>query len=90
MVALVNYTTDDGTTVVFETAEADMVSLHTGMHLTEKEGDRLSDRLVGVAKAAQQITVAMKNAPEPDELSRRTRHKGSRRTERMVLCQKPG
>jgi hypothetical protein len=70
MADLVSYTMEDGTNVLFETAEADLVSLHRGTaHLTEKDGGPLAERLAGIAKAAQRIAATMKNALEPDELS---------------------
>jgi Trypsin-co-occurring domain 1 len=70
MADLVYYTMDDGTKVLFETAEADLVSLHAGTgHMTEKDGGPLAERLSGIAKATQRIAAAMKNALEPDELS---------------------
>jgi hypothetical protein len=64
----VEYTLDDGTAVLFEAAEADLVSLHGGGGTVE-QGGGLSDRLAGIARTAGQVGAAMRAQLEPDELS---------------------
>jgi len=49
MADLVEYQLDDGSTVLFESAEASLVSLHGG-DPDVKDGGRLSDRLSAMAK----------------------------------------
>jgi len=68
MADFVRYTLDDGTDVLFETAEADLVSLH-GASGTSRDGGRLSERLHGIATTAAQVADAMRDKLEPDELS---------------------
>ena len=49
MADLVEYRLDDGSTVLFESAQASLVSLHGG-DPDVKDGGRLSDRLSAIAK----------------------------------------
>jgi Trypsin-co-occurring domain 1 len=63
----VRYRLDDGSEVVFETAESDLVSLRGGAAV--QDGGRLSERLSGVAKAAEQIAGELRSRMTPDELS---------------------
>jgi hypothetical protein len=65
---LVEYTLDDGSTVLFESAEADLVSLHGG-DPDVVEGGRLSDRLSSIAKTAGQVASALREQVAPQELS---------------------
>jgi len=64
----VEYSLDDGTMVVFESAEADLVSLH-GAGADTVPGGPLAGRLAGVAKAAGQIARSIRDDLSPDELS---------------------
>jgi hypothetical protein len=64
---LVEYTLDDGSTVLFESAEANLVSLHGG-DPEVKEGGPLADRLSSIAKTAGQVAAAMREKVGPDEL----------------------
>ncbi len=68
MADFVEYTLDDDTTVLFESAEADLVSLHGGGADTV-QGGPLSRQLSRVAKAAGQIAKAVRSDMAPDELS---------------------
>jgi len=65
---LVEYELDDGSTVLFESAEASLVSLRGG-DPDVKEGGRLADRLSGIAKTAGQVAAAMRESVGPDELA---------------------
>lgn len=68
MADFVEYTLDDGSTVLFESAEADLVSLRGGGDETV-QGGPLSGQLSRVAKAAGQISRAIRSDLTPDELS---------------------
>jgi hypothetical protein len=67
MADLVEYTLDDGSTVLFESAEANLVALHGG-EPEVKEGGRLAERLSSIAKTAGQVAAAMREHVGPDEL----------------------
>jgi len=68
MADLVEYELDDGSMVLFESAEASLVSLHGG-DPDIKEGGRLADRLSSIAKTAGQVAAAMRESVGPDELA---------------------
>ena len=68
MADLVEYELDDGSTVLFESAEANLVSLHGG-DPDVKEGGPLADRLSSIAKTAGQVAAAMREKVGPDELA---------------------
>ena len=68
MADFVRYTLDDGSEVLFETAEAELVSLHGAGH-TEQDGGRLAGKLHGIAATAAQVADSMREKLEPDELS---------------------
>ncbi len=68
MADLVEYQLDDGSTVLFESAEASLVSLHGG-EPDVKDGGRLADRLSAIAKTAGQVAAAMRQNVGPDELA---------------------
>jgi hypothetical protein len=68
MADFVRYTLDDGSEVLFEAAEADLVSLH-GAGDTEKDGGRLADKLHGIARTASQVAESMRADLSPDELT---------------------
>src|SRR5690348_6958501 len=57
---LVEYTLDDGSTVLFESAEANLVALHGG-DPDVKDGGRLAERLSAIAKTAGQVAAAMRD-----------------------------
>ena len=65
---LVEYQLDDGSTVLFESAEANLVSLHGG-DPDIKQGGRLADRLSSIAKTAGQVAAAMRENVGADELA---------------------
>lgn len=67
MADFVEYTLEDGTTVLFEAAEADLVGLR-GAGDTVEQGGRLGERLAGIARTAQQVAAEMRARLEPDEL----------------------
>ncbi|MFI6071310.1 CU044_2847 family protein [Actinoplanes sp. NPDC051343] len=69
MADLVQYELDDGTSVLFEAAEADLVSLRGAGSFRTEDGGALSDRLAGVARTAGQVAESMRAAMSPDELS---------------------
>jgi Trypsin-co-occurring domain 1 len=64
----VRYTLDDGTEVVFESAESELVRLHGG-EPDVREGGRLSERLRGVAEAAEQVAGELRSRLGPEEIS---------------------
>jgi hypothetical protein len=64
----VRYTLDDGTEVVFESAESELVRLHGG-EPEVREGGRLSERLRGVGQAAEQVAGELRARLAPDEVS---------------------
>ena len=64
----VKYTLDDGTEVFFESAESDLVQLHGG-EPDVRDGGRLSERLRGVAEAAEQVAGELRKRLVPDEVS---------------------
>jgi hypothetical protein len=65
---LVEYTLDDGSTVLFESAEANLVALHGG-DPEVKDGGRLTERLSSIAKTAGEVAAAMRDHIGPDELA---------------------
>lgn len=64
----VRFTLDDGSTVVFESAESDLVAQHGGSP-DVRDGGRLTERLQGVAEAAEQISESLRSRLVPDEVS---------------------
>ena len=68
MAEFVCYTLDDGSEVLFETAESELVGLQ-GMTGTPKQGGPLADRLHGIATAAAQVADSLREKLEPHELS---------------------
>jgi Trypsin-co-occurring domain 1 len=68
MADLVEYELDDGSTVLFESADSNLVSLYGG-DPDVKEGGRLTDRLSSIAKTAGQVAAAMRERVGPDELA---------------------
>jgi hypothetical protein len=64
----VRFTLDDGSEVVFESAESDLVRLHGGQPEV-REGGRLTERLRGVAEAAEQVAGELRSRLAPNEVS---------------------
>jgi hypothetical protein len=68
MAEFVRFTLDDGSEVVFESAERDLVRPHGGQPEV-REGGRLTQRLRGVAGAAEQIAGELRSRLQPEEIS---------------------
>jgi Trypsin-co-occurring domain 1 len=67
MAEFVRFTLDDGSEVVFESAESDLVTLHGGQ-ADVVDGGRLQTRLESVAAAAEQVAASMRARLEPDQV----------------------
>ena len=63
----VRFTLDDGSVVVFESAERDLVTAHGGQPEVF-DGGRLNARLKGVAEAAEQVAGSLRSRLVPDEV----------------------
>ena len=62
MADFVRFTLDDGSEVLFESAESDLVALHGGGQPEVREGGKLTERLQGVAEPRSGSRVpAMRN-----------------------------
>jgi hypothetical protein len=68
MAEFVRFTLDDGSVVLFESAESDLVALHGGPP-DVSDGGRLTERLQGVAEAAEQVAGSLRSRLVPDEVS---------------------
>ncbi len=68
MAEFVRFTLDDGSEVIFESAESDLVAPRGGPP-DVCEGGRLTDRLQGVAEAAEQVAGSLRSRLAPDEVS---------------------
>ena len=68
MAEFVRFTLDDGSKVLFESAESDLVAQHGGQP-DMREGGRLTERLQGVAEAAEQVAGSLRSRLAPDEVS---------------------
>jgi hypothetical protein len=64
----VRFTLDDGSEVMFESAESDLVALRGGPP-DVREGGRLTERLQGVAEAAELVAGSLRSRLVPDEVS---------------------
>jgi hypothetical protein len=64
----VQFTLDDGSLVMFESAESSLVALHGGEPVV-REGGKLTARLQGVAEAAEQVAGSLRSRLAPDEVS---------------------
>jgi Trypsin-co-occurring domain 1 len=64
----VRFTLDDGSVVVFESAESDLVALHGGAPEV-RDGGKLTQRLQGVAEAAEQVSGSLRSRLVPDEVA---------------------
>ena len=68
MAEFVRFRLDDGSEVLFESAESDLVALHGGAP-EESDGGKLTARLQGVAEAAEEIAGSLQARLVPDEVS---------------------
>jgi hypothetical protein len=68
MAEFVRFTLDDGSEVIFESAESNLVALHGGQP-DVADGGRLTNRLQGVAEAAEQIAGSLRSRLVPDDVS---------------------
>jgi hypothetical protein len=68
MAEFLRFTLDDGSEVLFESAESDLVGPRGGQDLV-REGGRLTERLHGVAEAAEEIAGSLRSRLAPDEVS---------------------
>ena len=64
----VRYTLEDGSQVVFESAESDLVQLHGG-EPDVVDGGRLQTRLEAVAAAAEQVAASLRSRLRPEEIA---------------------
>ena len=64
----VRFTLDDGSEVLFESAESDLVALHGGAP-DVLDGGKLTARLQGVAEAAEEVAGSLRARLVPDEVS---------------------
>ena len=68
MSEFVRFTLDDGSEVLFESAESDLVALHGGAPEV-RDGGKLTARLQGVAEAAEEVAGSLRARLAPDEVS---------------------
>jgi hypothetical protein len=68
MAEFVRFTLDDGSVVMFESAESSLVAQHGG-EPEVRDGGKLTARLQGVAEAAEQVAGALRSRLVPDEVS---------------------
>jgi hypothetical protein len=68
MAEFVRFTLDDGTEVLFESAESDLVQTHGG-EPEVADGGGLRARLEGVAAAAEQVAASLRARLAPDEVA---------------------
>ena len=68
MAEFVRFTLDDGSEVLFESAESDLVALHGGAPEV-RDGGKLTARLQGVAEAAEEVAGSLRARLVPDEVS---------------------
>ena len=69
MAEFVRFTLDDGSEVLFESAESDLVALHGGGQADVQDGGKLTARLQGVAEAAEEVAGSLRDRLVPDEVS---------------------
>ena len=69
MAEFVRFTLDDGSEMLFESAESDLVALHGSGQPDVCDGGRLTERLQAVAEAAEEITGSLRSRLVPDEVS---------------------
>ena len=68
MAEFVRFTLDDGSEVLFESAESDLVAQHGGAPEV-RDGGKLTARLQGVADAAEEVAGSLRARLVPDEVS---------------------
>jgi hypothetical protein len=68
MAEFVRFTLDDGSQVLFESAESDLVALRGGPPEV-RDGGKLTARLQGVAEAAEEVAGSLRSRLVPDEVS---------------------
>ena len=68
MAEFVRFTLDDGSEVMFESAESDLVALRGGAP-DVREGGRLTERLQEVTEAAEEVAGSLRARLFPDEVS---------------------
>ena len=68
MTEFVRYTLDDGSQVVFEAAESDLVRLHGGQP-DVIDGGQLQTRLAAVAAAAENVASSLRSRLRPEEIA---------------------
>ena len=68
MAEFVRFALDDGSEVLFESAESDLVALHGGPPEV-RDGGKLTARLQEVAEAAEQVAGSLRARLVPDEVS---------------------
>ena len=69
MAEFVRFTLDDGSQVLFESAESDLVALHGGGEPEVRDGGKLTARLQGGAEAAEEVAGSLRSRLVPDEVS---------------------
>jgi hypothetical protein len=69
MAEFVRFTLDNGSQVLFESAESDLVALHGGGQPEVRDGGKLTTRLQEVAEAAEEIAGSLRARLVPDEVS---------------------
>jgi hypothetical protein len=69
MAEFVRFTLDNGSEVLFESAESDLVALHGGGQPDVRDGGKLTARLQEVAEAAEEIAGSLRARLVPDEVS---------------------
>jgi hypothetical protein len=68
MAEFLRFTLDDGSEVMFESAESDLVAPRGGQP-TVRDGGRLTERLHAVAEAAEEVAGSLRSRLVPDEVS---------------------
>jgi hypothetical protein len=68
MAEFVKFALDDGSEVFFESAESDLVALHSG-EVDVTDGGRLQVRMESVANAASQVAESLRSRLTPDEVA---------------------
>ena len=68
MAQFVRYALEDGSEVVFESAESDLVALHGG-DVEPADGGRLTGRLEAVAAAAEEVSRSLRARLQPEEVT---------------------
>jgi Trypsin-co-occurring domain 1 len=69
MAEFVQFTLNDGSQVLFESAESDLVALHGGGPPDVRDGGKLTARLQEVAEAAEEVAGSLRSRLVPDEVS---------------------